>query len=86
MGVFYISVIQRKCESFVVCLESCFNNFLLSQFGRKKKKFRGKSSSTSSSKESEKKEVKKDDEEEEDEEDEEEDGDVSKYKLDVSGV
>lgn len=58
--------------------------FLLSQFGRKKKKFRGKSSSTSSSKEPEKKEVKKDDEEEEDEDDE-EDGDVSKYKLDVSG-
>ncbi|TWW58023.1 zinc finger protein [Takifugu flavidus] len=51
------------------------------EFGRKKKKFRGKSSSTSSSKETEKKEVKKD-EEEEDEEDDEEDGDVSKYKLD----
>ncbi|XP_029684093.1 zinc finger Ran-binding domain-containing protein 2 isoform X1 [Takifugu rubripes] len=50
------------------------------EFGRKKKKFRGKSSSTSSSKETEKKEVKKD--EEEDEEDDEEDGDVSKYKLD----
>ncbi|CAG01185.1 unnamed protein product [Tetraodon nigroviridis] len=52
------------------------------EFGRKKKKFRGKSSNTTSSKESEKKEVKKDDEEEEEEEDDEEDGDVSKYKLD----
>lgn len=65
-------------------LESCCNYFFLSQFGRKKKKFRGKSSSTPSSKESEKKEVKKEEEEEEDEEDDEEDGDVSKYKLDVS--
>ena len=54
------------------------------QFGRKKKKFRGRSNSTPSSKEPEKKEVPKvaDDEEEEEEEDE-EDGDLSKYKLDV---
>lgn len=55
--------------------------FLMSQFGRKKKKFRGKTNSTSSSKESEKKEVAKDEEEEDEEE--EEDGDLSKYKLDV---
>uniref|UniRef100_A0A3Q1EA52 Zinc finger Ran-binding domain-containing protein 2 n=1 Tax=Acanthochromis polyacanthus TaxID=80966 RepID=A0A3Q1EA52_9TELE len=52
------------------------------EFGRKKKKYRGKSNSTSSSKESEKKEVVKDQEEEEDEEEDEEDGDLSKYKLD----
>ncbi|XP_059197712.1 zinc finger Ran-binding domain-containing protein 2 isoform X1 [Centropristis striata] len=54
------------------------------EFGRKKKKFRGKSNSTSSSKESEKKEVvvKGEEEEEEEEEDDEEDGDLSKYKLD----
>lgn len=58
--------------------------FLMPQFGRKKKKYRGKVNSTSSSKESEKKEVKKDNEEEE--EDEEEDGDLSKYKLDVGVV
>ncbi|KAJ0064973.1 hypothetical protein NL108_000937, partial [Boleophthalmus pectinirostris] len=51
------------------------------EFGRKKKKFRGKSSSTSSSKESEKKESKRE-EEEEDEEEDDEDGDLSKYKLD----
>ncbi|XP_033821308.1 zinc finger Ran-binding domain-containing protein 2 isoform X1 [Periophthalmus magnuspinnatus] len=52
------------------------------EFGRKKKKFRGKSSSTSSSKESEKKESKREEEEEEEEEEEDEDGDLSKYKLD----
>ncbi|CAK6958130.1 zinc finger Ran-binding domain-containing protein 2 isoform X2 [Scomber scombrus] len=51
------------------------------EFGRKKKKYRGKTSSTSSSKESEKKEVVKGEEEEEDDEDDEE-GDLSKYKLD----
>ncbi|KAL6108040.1 zranb2 [Pungitius sinensis] len=49
------------------------------EFGRKKKKFRGKGSPPS--KESEKKEVAKVPEDEEDEEDE-EDGDLSKYKLD----
>ncbi|KAM8874168.1 zinc finger Ran-binding domain-containing protein 2 isoform 2-T2 [Spinachia spinachia] len=49
------------------------------EFGRKKKKFRGRSSPPS--KESEKKEVAKVPEDEEDEEDE-EDGDLSKYKLD----
>ncbi|CAN9500361.1 unnamed protein product [Ophioblennius macclurei] len=49
------------------------------EFGRKKKKYRGKNS-TPSSKESEKKEVVKDDDEDEEEEDE--DGDLSKYKLD----
>lgn len=49
------------------------------EFGRKKKKYRGKSNSTSSTKESEKKEVPKEDE---DEEEDDEDGDVSKYKLD----
>uniref|UniRef100_A0A3Q4I7B6 Zinc finger Ran-binding domain-containing protein 2 n=1 Tax=Neolamprologus brichardi TaxID=32507 RepID=A0A3Q4I7B6_NEOBR len=52
------------------------------EFGRKKKKYRGKSNSTSSSKESEKKEVPKEEEEEEDDEEEDEDGDLSKYKLD----
>ncbi|XP_029003543.1 zinc finger Ran-binding domain-containing protein 2 isoform X1 [Betta splendens] len=52
------------------------------EFGRKKKKYRGKTSTTSSSKEPEKKEVVKRDEEEEEEEDDEEDGDLSKYKLD----
>ncbi|KAI3368712.1 hypothetical protein L3Q82_025706, partial [Scortum barcoo] len=55
------------------------------EFGRKKKKYRGKTNSTSSSKESEKKEAPKaevDDDEEEDEEDDDEDGDLSKYKLD----
>uniref|UniRef100_A0A8C6Q096 Zinc finger Ran-binding domain-containing protein 2 n=1 Tax=Nothobranchius furzeri TaxID=105023 RepID=A0A8C6Q096_NOTFU len=58
------------------------------EFGRKKKKFRGKRDSTSSSKESEKKEVPKAAavaaaaEEEEEEEDDDEDGDLSKYKLD----
>ncbi|XP_013855379.1 zinc finger Ran-binding domain-containing protein 2 isoform X1 [Austrofundulus limnaeus] len=52
------------------------------EFGRKKKKFRGKNSSTSSSKESEKKTVSKEDEEEEEEDEEDEDGDLSKYKLD----
>lgn len=57
--------------------------FLFHQFGRKKKKYRGKTNSTSSSKESEKKEVPKEEEEEEDDEEEEEDGDLSKYKLDV---
>ncbi|KAM8746034.1 zinc finger Ran-binding domain-containing protein 2 isoform X1 [Acanthopagrus latus] len=53
------------------------------EFGRKKKKYRGKTSSTSSSKDGEKKEVaaKAEDDEEEDEEDDEE-GDLSKYKLD----
>uniref|UniRef100_A0A1A7XR09 Zinc finger Ran-binding domain-containing protein 2 n=1 Tax=Iconisemion striatum TaxID=60296 RepID=A0A1A7XR09_9TELE len=51
------------------------------EFGRKKKKFRGKKDSTSSSKESEKKEVPKPAEDEEEEEDD-EDGDLSKYKLD----
>lgn len=56
---------------------------ILPQFGRKKKKYRGKTNSTSSSKESEKKEVVKGHEEEEEEEEEEEDGDLSKYKLDV---
>lgn len=56
--------------------------FLFHQFGRKKKKYRGKTNSTSSSKESEKKEVPKEEEEEDDEE-EDEDGDLSKYKLDV---
>lgn len=54
---------------------------LISKFGRKKKKFRGRNSPPS--KESEKKEVAKVPEDEEDEEDE-EDGDLSKYKLDVS--
>uniref|UniRef100_G3P4H5 Zinc finger Ran-binding domain-containing protein 2 n=2 Tax=Gasterosteus aculeatus TaxID=69293 RepID=G3P4H5_GASAC len=49
------------------------------EFGRKKKKFRGRNSPPS--KESEKKEVAKVPEDEEDEEDE-EDGDLSKYKLD----
>lgn len=59
----------------------------MSQFGRKKKKYRGKVNSTSSSKESEKKEEAKDDEEEEEEDDEDdEDGDLSKYKLDVRFV
>lgn len=77
----YLSASAKMWE--LPSLESCCNYFLLSQFGRKKKKFRGKSSSTPSSKESEKKEVKKEEEEEE-EEDDEEDGDVSKYKLDVS--
>ncbi|XP_075878769.1 zinc finger Ran-binding domain-containing protein 2 isoform X1 [Nelusetta ayraudi] len=49
------------------------------EFGRKKKKYRGKVSSTSSSKDGgEKKEAAKDEEEEE----EEDDGDLSKYKLD----
>ncbi|XP_019936975.1 zinc finger Ran-binding domain-containing protein 2 isoform X1 [Paralichthys olivaceus] len=54
------------------------------EFGRKKKKYRGKTSSTSSSKESEKKEVvaKREEDEDEEEDDEEEDGDLSKYKLD----
>ncbi|XP_038157605.1 zinc finger Ran-binding domain-containing protein 2-like isoform X1 [Cyprinodon tularosa] len=55
------------------------------EFGRKKKKYRGKSNSSSSAKEPEKKEVPKDDpeeEEEEEEDDDEEDGDLSKYKLD----
>ncbi|XP_076582194.1 zinc finger Ran-binding domain-containing protein 2 isoform X1 [Chaetodon auriga] len=55
------------------------------EFGRKKKKYRGKTNSTSSSKESEKKEVPKaeaEDEEEEDDEEDDEDGDLSKYKLD----
>lgn len=53
------------------------------EFGRKKKKFRGRSNSTPSVKESEKKEVPKgEDDEEEEDEDEEEDGDLSKYKLD----
>ncbi|XP_028442914.1 zinc finger Ran-binding domain-containing protein 2 isoform X2 [Perca flavescens] len=51
------------------------------EFGRKKKKFRGRSNSTPSSKETEKKEVAKGEDDEEDEEDEEE-GDLSKYKLD----
>ncbi|KAG7514154.1 zinc finger Ran-binding domain-containing protein 2 isoform X1 [Solea senegalensis] len=51
------------------------------EFGRKKKKYRGKTNSTSSSK-SEKKEVPKVAKEEDEEEEEEEDGDVSKYKLD----
>ncbi|XP_072294519.1 zinc finger Ran-binding domain-containing protein 2 isoform X1 [Eucyclogobius newberryi] len=51
------------------------------EFGRKKKKFRGKASSPSSSKESVKKESKPAEENEEEEE-EEEDGDLSKYKLD----
>ncbi|KAF0042065.1 hypothetical protein F2P81_005597 [Scophthalmus maximus] len=55
------------------------------EFGRKKKKFRGKTNSTSSSKETEKKEEKvvAKDEDEEEEEDDEEEGDLSKYKLDV---
>ncbi|XP_029939177.1 zinc finger Ran-binding domain-containing protein 2 isoform X2 [Salarias fasciatus] len=48
------------------------------EFGRKKKKYRGKNSTPSSK--SEKKEVAKDDDE--DEEDDDEDGDLSKYKLD----
>uniref|UniRef100_A0A8D3D124 Zinc finger Ran-binding domain-containing protein 2 n=1 Tax=Scophthalmus maximus TaxID=52904 RepID=A0A8D3D124_SCOMX len=54
------------------------------EFGRKKKKFRGKTNSTSSSKETEKKEEKvvAKDEDEEEEEDDEEEGDLSKYKLD----
>lgn len=57
--------------------------FFVSQFGRKKKKYRGKVSSTSSSKDGgEKKEAPKDEEEEE----EEDDGDLSKYKLDVRAV
>ena len=60
--------------------------FLLSQFGRKKKKFRGKTNSTSSSKEVEKKEVAKDEDDEEEDEEDEEDGDLSKYKLDVRNV
>uniref|UniRef100_A0A3Q3AAG0 Zinc finger Ran-binding domain-containing protein 2 n=2 Tax=Kryptolebias marmoratus TaxID=37003 RepID=A0A3Q3AAG0_KRYMA len=51
------------------------------EFGRKKKKFRGKNSSTSSSKETEKKTVPKEEEDEE-EDDDDEDGDLSKYKLD----
>ncbi|XP_068563568.1 zinc finger Ran-binding domain-containing protein 2 isoform X4 [Cebidichthys violaceus] len=51
------------------------------EFGRKKKKFRGRSGSTPPSKDSEKKEVAKGPDDEEDEEDE-EDGDLSKYKLD----
>ncbi|TKS74695.1 zinc finger protein [Collichthys lucidus] len=45
------------------------------EFGRKKKKYRGKTNSTSSSKESEKKE---------DDDEEDEDGDLSKYDLDAS--
>ncbi|XP_047231468.1 zinc finger Ran-binding domain-containing protein 2 isoform X2 [Girardinichthys multiradiatus] len=49
------------------------------EFGRKKKKYRGKSNSSSSTKETEKKEVPKNDEEEEEDD---EDGDLSKYKLD----
>ncbi|KAM7012102.1 LOW QUALITY PROTEIN: zinc finger Ran-binding domain-containing protein 2 [Tautogolabrus adspersus] len=53
------------------------------EFGRKKKKFRGKTSSTSSSKETEKKEVVKAVDDEEEEEEDDEDGDLSKYKLDV---
>ncbi len=73
-------------NSEVIFTDQEFVLFLMSQFGRKKKKFRGKTNSTSSSKESEKKEVPKaaaeDDDEEEDEEDD-EDGDLSKYKLDV---
>lgn len=66
----------------------CYYVFsLILQFGRKKKKYRGKTNSTSSSKESEKKEVAKDeDDEEEEEEEDDEDGDLSKYKLDVSMV
>lgn len=55
----------------------------ISQFGRKKKKYRGKVNSTSSSKDGEKKEAAKDEEEEDEEE---EDGDLSKYKLDVRAV
>ncbi|KAM8888136.1 zinc finger Ran-binding domain-containing protein 2 isoform 1-T1 [Synchiropus picturatus] len=51
------------------------------EFGRKKKKFRGKSSSTSSSKETEKKPARKEVVEDEEDEDD-EDGDLSKYKLD----
>lgn len=55
------------------------------QFGRKKKKFRGKSSNSTPSSKSEKKEVEKPKEEEpDDEDDDEEEGDLSKYKLDVS--
>ncbi|XP_023809952.1 zinc finger Ran-binding domain-containing protein 2 isoform X1 [Oryzias latipes] len=53
------------------------------EFGRKKKKYRGKSSTQSSSKQSEKKEEPKVQEEEpDDEEEDDEDGDLSKYKLD----
>lgn len=53
------------------------------EFGRKKKKYRGKPGSRSSSKESEKKaEPVKPEEEEEEEDDDEEEGDLSKYKLD----
>lgn len=62
----------------------CF--LFLFQFGRKKKKFRGKTSSTTSSKEPEKKEAAKphhEPEDDDDEEDDDEDGDLSKYKLDV---
>lgn len=62
--------------------ESSSLKFWMSQFGRKKKKYRGKTNSTSSSKESEKKEAAKE-EDEEDEDEEDEDGDLSKYKLDV---
>lgn len=65
----------------MTCPERVF--FLMSQFGRKKKKYRGKTNSTSSSKESEKKEVAKAEDDEEEEDEEEEDGDLSKYKLDV---
>ncbi|XP_037105921.1 zinc finger Ran-binding domain-containing protein 2 isoform X1 [Syngnathus acus] len=59
------------------------------EFGRKKKKYRGKSESkTSSSKGSEKKEVGKKPPppppQEDEEDDDDEDGDLSKYKLDVS--
>lgn len=58
-------------------------SLLLLQFGRKKKKYRGKTNSTSSSKESEKKVEKKDEDDEEEDEEDDEDGDLSKYKLDV---
>lgn len=60
-------------------------DFNICQFGRKKKKYRGKPGSRSSSKESEKKAepVKPEEEEEEEEDDDEEEGDLSKYKLDV---
>ncbi|XP_062306491.1 zinc finger Ran-binding domain-containing protein 2 isoform X2 [Osmerus eperlanus] len=53
------------------------------EFGRKKKKYRGKTSSKSSSKEvKEEKKVESNKEDNEEEEEEDDDGDLSKYKLD----
>ena len=58
--------------------------FALQQFGRKKKKFRGKPGSEGAKKEPAKKPPVKVEEEDEDDDEEEEEGDLSKYKLDVS--